>query len=158
MHTKTPKRVEARTTQDGLTISCPTLGLVKRVVMVPITVAVAAFSGVMGVDIWFGESLESVGITLPLSLLFFLLCLVFIYFALTALFNRATIEIGQGRLVVLEGPVPARRRREIDVAAVRQVYIIRREARYSSFYRLYALVQSGPHVRLVTVDDAQLVG
>jgi hypothetical protein len=126
------------------------------VLIIPVAVAVAALSGAMGVAIWFGEPLASVGITLAFSLLFSLLCLAFVYFGLTALFDRATIEIGQGRLVVVEGPVPTRRRRELDVATVRQVYIIRRETRYSSFYKIYALVQSGPHVHLLTVDDPQL--
>ena len=91
-----------------------------------------------------------------LTLLLLVVSLCAVYLALVWVFNRSTIEIGQGRLVVKQGPFPYARHRNLGMANIRQIYIIRRERRFGFYYRVYALTKDDLHRALLTVENGEI--
>jgi hypothetical protein len=151
-----PRVVKVETQQNGQRISCPTFSRVKAWVFMPFAVVIAVFSTWVVVAVWSGDARSEPVTAILITIPFLALSVFALYFALVALLNSVTIEISGGRLAVVQGPIPYARRRDIDAATIQQVYIIRRESRYSFSYKLYALIRGGSHRHLLTVEDAQL--
>jgi hypothetical protein len=124
--------------------------------LLPIAVVFVGFSVTIAVGLFSTESFSSLVITLLFGLFFLGVSFLLLYFALVLIFNRAIIEISQGRLVVEHAPIPYARRRVLDPAVIRQIYVIRRESRYAFSYKVYALIRGCAHRHLLTVDNGVL--
>jgi hypothetical protein len=126
-----PKGVTIESLQDGVNVSFSPFSLVW--VWVPFFVLMAVmlgYPGILTLQLAFtsGSSWELVFFTL----LLLVFSLFMVYLALVWGFNRATVEIRQGKLTVTQGPFPYARPKVLETADVRQIYITKRESRFGS--------------------------